>query len=77
MTVVMPSQGDGLDLDHCVTCGQAYLECGQPWPPSLHDVTPVHCRLPRGHRSDEHWHPPLWPATADLLWFDDEAVTGG
>lgn len=61
-----------IDVDHCHTCGAPYLECGTPWPPSLHDVTPVRCRLPRGHRSHEHWHAPLWKGTADLLWFDPD-----
>jgi hypothetical protein len=59
------------ELSHCYTCGMAYLECGTPWPPSVHDVTPTPCRLPRGHRSEEHWHPSLWPGTPDLLWFDE------
>lgn len=61
-----------VDLDHCPTCGGAYVECGTPWPPSLHDVAQVRCRLPRGHFSPEHWHKPLWPGTGPLLWFDDE-----
>lgn len=61
-----------LDLEHCPTCGMAYVECGTPWPPSLHDVAAVPCRLPRGHRSPEHWHQALWPGTADLFWFDDD-----
>jgi hypothetical protein len=55
----------------------AYVECGQPWPPSLHDVDVVACKLPRGHRSDEHWHKALWPGTADLLWFTDPAEDKG
>lgn len=73
MTVAKPLQlPTGLDLEHCITCGQRLLDCGTAWPPSLQDVTPVRCRLPLGHRSDEHWHPPLWPGTPDLLWYDDE-----
>lgn len=56
---------------HCPTCGQGFHYCRAQWPPSIHDVTPVVCRLPLGHRSDEHWHPSLWPGTPDLLWFDE------
>jgi hypothetical protein len=58
------------ELSHCATCGQGYRQCGTPWPPSVHDVAPTPCRLPLGHRSEEHWHPSLWPGTPDLLWFD-------
>jgi hypothetical protein len=69
--VSRPAQADGADIHHCPTCGMAFLECGQAWPPSVQDVTPTRCRLPRGHRSEEHWHPPLWPGTPDLLWLDE------
>jgi hypothetical protein len=60
-----------INVDHCHTCGAPYLPCGTPWPPSLHDVTPVRCALPRGHRSAEHWHAPLWRNTDSLVWVDD------
>jgi hypothetical protein len=59
------------DLQRCPTCEQQLLNCATVWPPSAQDVTQVHCRLPRGHRSEEHWHPPLWPGTPALLWFDE------
>jgi hypothetical protein len=59
------------ELSHCATCGQGYRQCGTPWPPAGHDGAPPPCRLPLGHRSEEHWHPSLWPGTPDLLWFDE------
>jgi hypothetical protein len=59
------------ELSHCATCGQGYRQCGTPRPPTGHDVAPTPCRLPLGHRSEEHWHPSLWPGTPDLLWFDE------
>lgn len=59
-----------VDLDHCPTCNQQWIACGAIWPPSREDVVTTRCQLPRGHRSEEHWHSPLWPGTADLLWFD-------
>jgi hypothetical protein len=69
-----PAQTDPavVDIHHCPTCGMSYLECGVPYPPSLHDVTPLHCRLPRGHHSAAHWRQSPWPGAPDLLWFTDE-----
>ena len=64
--------GPAVDYEHCPTCEQALVPCAVAWAPSSADVVPTRCRLPSGHRSAEHWHPPLWPATPDLLWFDDE-----
>jgi hypothetical protein len=66
-----PMPEGATELTHCYTCGQGFRQCGTPWPPSVHDVAPTPCRLPLGHRSDEHWHPSLWPGTPDLLWFDE------
>jgi hypothetical protein len=69
-----------VDLEHCPTCRQPLpgapaepVPCAAVWPASVHDVLPVRCRLPRGHRDPSHWHPPLWPGTPDLLW--EETVT--
>lgn len=39
--------------------------------PRHRDVT---CSLERDHRSEEHWHPALWPRTAPLIWFDEPAA---
>jgi hypothetical protein len=64
--------GGAVDYEHCPTCEQALVPCGAILPTTAHDVQPVRCRLPAGHRSAEHWHPPLWPSTPSLLWFDDE-----
>jgi len=69
-----------MDLEHCPTCRRPFsigpdpepVHCAAVWPPSAQDVTPVRCRLLEHHRSDEHWHPPLWPRTPDLIWFDDD-----
>jgi hypothetical protein len=69
--VPMPPQGDPAEVGECFTCGQGYVRCAVVWPPSLRDVAPVTCHLPRLHRSEEHWHPSLWPGTPDLLWFDE------
>ena len=62
-----------IDVDHCPTCEQPYLECGTPWPPSLSDVTALRCKLPRGHRSAEHWHRALWPTQPPIVWLDEPA----
>lgn len=67
---LMPDRGP-VDLDHCPTCDQAWTSCGALHPGFTQDVVPVRCQLPRGHCSEEHWHATLWPATPDLLWFDE------
>jgi hypothetical protein len=59
------------ELSHCATCGQGYRQCGTPWPPAGHHVAPPPSPHPQGPRSEEHWHPSLWPGTPDLLWFDE------
>lgn len=43
-----------------------------PMPPPGEDGSPlpVRCRLPRGHRSAEHWHGT--PNTPSLVWLDDD-----
>lgn len=68
-----------LDTEHCPTCHEvltprglppAAERCGAPDPTTLADVAPVRCRLWRGHRSAEHWHPALWPGMPALLWVE-------
>jgi hypothetical protein len=68
-------------IETCPTCEEtlapkglppAYERCAAPWPPTLADVEPVRCVLPRGHRSHDHWHPPLWPGQGPVLWLDDD-----
>lgn len=46
------------------------LACGQPWPPSLSDVHPLHCLLTQHHRSDEHWTR-AWPGHTGIVWTED------
>lgn len=62
---------------HCPTCRCAEaaaalaalaVDCAAVWPDTVADVTPVRCRLQEGHLERFHWHPPLWPATPDVVW---------
>lgn len=50
----------------------AWALCGMVHPATRRDVTPLHCGLPRKHRSMEHWHPALWAGHAGVVWRTDE-----
>jgi len=49
----------------------AWALCGMVHPVTRQDVTPLHCRLPRTHRSLEHWHPALWAGQPGVVWRTD------
>jgi hypothetical protein len=46
------------------------VDCAAVWPTTAQDVLPVRCRLETDHDGG-HWHPPLWPATPDVVWVDE------
>lgn len=56
----------------CPTCGGKLATpprlCHAVKPFTEHDVAPILCTLPAGHRDPEHWAPPLLPGWAPLQW---------
>lgn len=63
-------------VNQCPTCGQGLVLCGTPYPPSLADLDVIPCRLPIGHLSVEHWHPPLWKGAPHYVWTVEPAEIG-